>query len=994
MHRKIRKALAVLLAVTMALIPTAVFAAEDDDAVTAGSPSAEITALDEPEVVDEKEATDRRIEGEEAETSDDEPESTAPANLVPVVHPAFRKTLLAISSLGNNTGLSWEFDSNDGTLTIAYDENSNGSGIMPDYTETSRPWYSHINDISSLVIEEGVKHIGEFAFYDLPNLSGALIIPEGVTSIGSYAFGSCYGLTGVLTIPDSVTSIDIGAFENCSGFNGNLTISSGLIAIPDSAFRGCSGLISVTIPDGITSIGTYAFSGCANTEVITFETLSPDTITTLGSTSFGSLKSVGKVYYPEGAVIAEYETFLTKLKSSAGMPSGWILAVTATTYTISYSAGGGSGTMEDSVATDGMAFTLPACTFIAPAGKEFKAWEIDGTEYAVGDTCNFTADTTVTAVWMPATYTVSYVGGSGSGSMTPGKATAGVAFTLPACTFTAPTGKEFKAWEIGGSEYAAGASYTFTADTAVTAVWVSATYTVSYVAGGGSGSMAPGKATAGVAFTLPACTFTAPAGKEFKAWKIGSNEYAAGASYTFTANTTVTAVWKNKTTVTYTVSYAGGSGSGSMAPGKATAGVAFTLPACTFTAPAGMEFKAWKIGSNEYAVGAKYTFTANTTVTAVWKNKTAATYIVTYAAGGGSGSMANGKATAGVAFTLPACTFTAPTGMEFKAWKIGSNEYAVGAKYTFTANTTVTAVWKDKATAAPPENRGSVGGSIYKEDGGTLAGVNVKVMHGGSHGTVIDLTTTNGSGEYRFASLPYGIYSLVAEYDGVTVTKRITVDRDSITQNITMFSGKHHTVVEVVAGTPSTAADNLDDMFTSGDHAIMDNNGSVALTLKVQEQSQSAVSADATLIEGAASDMSIGMYLDLALLKTITDTAAQDVANQPITQTETMLTIVIELPEALWGKTAYSIIRVHNGNAEKLAADYNDTFHTLTFQTDRFSTYAVAYTESGGTPTSATTNPQTGDNSNMAGWLMILVASAAGLTALAACRWRQQAGKQ
>ncbi len=845
MHRKIRKALAVLLAVTMALIPTAVFAAEDDDAVTAGSPSAEITALDEPEVVDEKEATDRRIEGEEAETSDDEPESTAPANLVPVVHPAFRKTLLAISSLGNNTGLSWEFDSNDGTLTIAYDENSNGSGIMPDYTETSRPWYSHINDISSLVIEEGVKHIGEFAFYDLPNLSGALIIPEGVTSIGSYAFGSCYGLTGVLTIPDSVTSIDIGAFENCSGFNGNLTISSGLIAIPDSAFRGCSGLISVTIPDGITSIGTYAFSGCANTEVITFETLSPDTITTLGSTSFGSLKSVGKVYYPEGAVIAEYETFLTKLKSSAGMPSGWILAVTATTYTISYSAGGGSGTMEDSVATDGMAFTLPACTFIAPAGKEFKAWEIDGTEYAVGDTCNFTADTTVTAVWMPATYTVSYVGGSGSGSMTPGKATAGVAFTLPACTFTAPTGKEFKAWEIGGSEYAAGASYTFTADTAVTAVWVSATYTVSYVAGGGSGSMAPGKATAGVAFTLPACTFTAPAGKEFKAWKIGSNEYAAGASYTFTANTTVTAVWK--------------------------------------------------------------------------------------------------------------------------------------------------------ATAASPENNGSVGGSIYKEDGGTLAGINVKVMHGGSHGSVIGVTTTNGSGEYHFASLPYGIYSLVAEYNGVTVTKRITVNSSSITQNIAMLSGKHHTVVEVVAGTPSTAADNLDDMFTSSDHAIMDSNGSVTLTLKVQDQSESAVSADAALIEGVASDMSIGMYLDLALLKTITDTAAQDVANQPVTQTETMLTVVLELPEALWGKTSYSIIRVHNGNAEILAAGYDDMFHTLTFQTDRFSTYAVAYTESGGTPMSATTatvNPQTGDNSNMSGWLMILTASAAGLATLASWRRRQQTGKQ
>ncbi len=457
MHRKIRKALAVMLAVTLALIPTAALAAE------AG--------------------------GE-------------------------------FSSLGDNTGLSWAFDSGTRTLTIAYDENSNGSGVMPDYSETSRPWYSHITDIDALVIEEGIKHIGDYAFYDLQALSGMLIIPEGVTSIGQYAFAHC------------------------------------------------SSLISVTIPNEVTSIGTYAFDSCANTEAITFEALSPDTITTLESSSFGSLKSVGTVYYPEGVILEDYEDFLTKLKSSAGMPSGWTLAAAATTYTISYDAGSGNGNMEDSVATDGVAFTLPDCSFTAPDGQEFKAWEIDGTEYAVGDTCTFTADTTVTAVWTPITYTISYVGGSGSGSMAPGKATAGVAFTLPACTFTAPAGQEFKAWVIDGSEYAAGASYTFTANTTVTAAWkdkaaAPATYTVSYAAGGGSGSMASGKATAGVAFTLPACTFTAPAGKEFKAWKIGGNEYAAGASYTFTANTTVTAVWKNKTT--YTVTYAGGSGSGSMA---------------------------------------------------------------------------------------------------------------------------------------------------------------------------------------------------------------------------------------------------------------------------------------------------------------------------------------------------------------------------------------------------------------------------------------------
>lgn len=79
-----------------------------------------------------------------------------------------------------------------------------------------------------------------------------------------------------------------------------------------------------------------------------------------------------------------------------------------------------------------------------------------------------------------------------------------------------------------------------------------------------------------------------------------------------------------------------------------------------------------------------------------------AAYAVTYAANGGSGTMISGTATAGITFKLPACMFTAPAGKEFKAWSIGGTEYAAGASYTFSANTTVTAVWKDKAAPPPP----------------------------------------------------------------------------------------------------------------------------------------------------------------------------------------------------------------------------------------------------------------------------------------------------
>lgn len=66
---------------------------------------------------------------------------------------------------------------------------------------------------------------------------------------------------------------------------------------------------------------------------------------------------------------------------------------------------------------------------------------------------------------------VSFDGNEGTGTMTPVSVTKGEQYTLPACTFTAPMDKTFKAWNIGGTVYAPGANCTITADTSVTAVW-------------------------------------------------------------------------------------------------------------------------------------------------------------------------------------------------------------------------------------------------------------------------------------------------------------------------------------------------------------------------------------------------------------------------------------------------------------------------------------------------------------------------------------------
>ena len=78
-----------------------------------------------------------------------------------------------------------------------------------------------------------------------------------------------------------------------------------------------------------------------------------------------------------------------------------------------------------------------------------------------------------------------------------------------------------------------------------TVTWANTVYTVSFNANGGTGTMTAATVESGAEYTLPACTFTAPAGQQFKAWSVDGNEKAAGATITVNANTTVTAVWED-----------------------------------------------------------------------------------------------------------------------------------------------------------------------------------------------------------------------------------------------------------------------------------------------------------------------------------------------------------------------------------------------------------------------------------------------------------------
>ena len=78
-------------------------------------------------------------------------------------------------------------------------------------------------------------------------------------------------------------------------------------------------------------------------------------------------------------------------------------------HTITFDANGGSEPedLPDEVTTampakkvlHGSEYYLPECEFIAPEGKQFKAWQIGDSEYAVNDPVTVTADITVKALW-------------------------------------------------------------------------------------------------------------------------------------------------------------------------------------------------------------------------------------------------------------------------------------------------------------------------------------------------------------------------------------------------------------------------------------------------------------------------------------------------------------------------------------------------------------------------------------------------------------------
>ena len=113
---------------------------------------------------------------------------------------------------------------------------------------------------------------------------------------------------------------------------------------------------------------------------------------------------------------------------------------------------------------------------------------------------------------------------------------------------------------------------------------------------------------------------------------------------------------------------------------------------------------------------------------------------------------------------------------------------------------------------------------------------------------------------------------------------------------------------------------------------------------KLTIDDKTASSAETQKINSVLNGMTVGSVLDLKLSEEIAKNGSKtDTWSTNITELNEDVNIKIKLDEDLSGFESYKIVRIHNGVSEVLDATYNSSTGELSFNTDRFSTYAVLH---------------------------------------------------
>ena len=546
-------------------------------------------------------------------------------------------------------------------------------------------------------------------------------------------------------------------FKEWQVMRGNVTIKDDKFTMPDSEVE-IKAIFEEDAPPvptdpakpNISVTGTYTYNGSVHTATVSgydpaTMDISGNTATDAGDYTVRVTSKTGK--WADGSTDAVTAAWSIG-KATQEAPNGLIGVAPTTEGGSDGKITGVDATMEYRAESETI---YTACTGIEienlSAGNYFVRYAEDHNHFASPD-----AEVTVGEGKPLADFTITFNGNGGSGSMEPVTVKAGINYILPACGFTAPADQEFKAWQIGGTEYKVGDSYTVLGDTEIKALWENSvitptTYTVTVGNdGNGTGTATPSTAAAGTTITL---TATPNKGYHFKEWQVISGGVTIKDDKFLMpdSNVEVSAIFEKDappvpTEFTITVK-TDGNGTASASHAKAVVGTEIRL---TATPNTGYHFKEWQVISGGVTIkDDKFTMpSANVEVKAIFEKDAPPApteFTITVTSGdNGTASASHAKAVVGTEIRL---TATPNTGYHLKEWQVISGGVTIeNNKFTMpSANVEVKAIFEKDAPPAPTEFTITV----TSGDNGTASASHAKAVVG----TEITLTATPNKG-YHF----------------------------------------------------------------------------------------------------------------------------------------------------------------------------------------------------------------------------------------------------
>ena len=156
--------------------------------------------------------------------------------------------------------------------------------------------------INSVIMPEGIKTIGEYAFRGT-NLR-RINIPSTVTNIKRNAFYGTPLQYVTFTNGSQLEEIACYAFQTCKSLQ-EAILPEGLKTIGYAAFEQCTALKRVVMPNTVTTLGAYAFSGCTSLQSIRFS----DGMTEVPDFACYNCTALNDVHLPSGVTLISREAF-------------------------------------------------------------------------------------------------------------------------------------------------------------------------------------------------------------------------------------------------------------------------------------------------------------------------------------------------------------------------------------------------------------------------------------------------------------------------------------------------------------------------------------------------------------------------------------------------------------------------------------------------------------------------------------------------------------